>query len=305
MENRVKCDAQSSRTAAVKGEGGVRFDAPPSAAKSFAVECDRDAETTFEERYERLAREVRRQPLNAELLRIVLGFCEDPRTFEEIGQAVDVPETSGAIIDAPRAVRLLIEHGGLSVEAAVSDPDGESQTQEPADFSCALTSWGSVNEGAAHTTQGAEDLDSTSASFVEGDTARGEVGFEAENGLPAADPLADPRSRYISTDIGIRLARENVPASRLEALLRRNEARARVYKLLLEVCAATSRKLSELEHICRESEAYRLVNENAKDGISPSTLVGDLERAGGIAWQGAWGTTEAGRAFLDAQGERG
>lgn len=101
------------------------------------------------------------------------------------------------------------------------------------------------------------------------------------------------RECWQTTEAGRTAVEINDPGRRLQALLTAEPAYEGIYRQVLQFCT-TARSVADIEGLLRANP----VLENPK--VYPSYLVDRLESAGGIAWNGNWETTGAGKHFLES-----
>ncbi len=133
-------------------------------------------------------------------------------------------------------------------------------------------------------------------SYVNGEPYEGTLeDMQLDESVPD-DAVAEVRLAV--TEAGRSLASSYDPASTLAALFGERPRYADVFSAILSACAADDGATREAIEAIVEAAAP-----TAADGkkVYPQYFLDALECAGGIAWDGAWRTTDAGRAALAPQ----
>ncbi len=238
--------------------------------------------STAGEMYRKLEFGVMRQPLNSELLRLIMQCCYEAKTIEEIKDYLsDYPaDTSRAIIDVPRALKQLTDLGGvadLSLDVEHGRDDAEAGFSD--DFKNSAPNDGAVSSDALDVDCGAES------------SSEEEAASKLES--VAAEPAC-----YLTTDAGVLFCERHEPTLRLKKLMGADPSKQPVYQALLQWCSDGPKTLAYLNSKCRESDAYRAMLENHPGGLHPSTLISDLEKAGACIWEDGWTLSDSGRDYL-------
>lgn len=100
-----------------------------------------------------------------------------------------------------------------------------------------------------------------------------------------------------STRAGIRAIEGMEPETRLAHLFSEHPERHDAYCAILRLCK-TPRTYDEVSKSLDPNPAFASENDLSTLPVYPSALLGKLESAGGIVWDEAWVTTEAGAACL-------
>ncbi len=106
--------------------------------------------------------------------------------------------------------------------------------------------------------------------------------IEAEEGAPV----------FLTTQAGSNVVRLENPINRIGHLLAQDFEYHDVYLQVLRSCLAPKTK-DEIESMLDGNP----VLENPK--VYPSFVIGNLEEAGALEWEGKWRTTQPGKKFLD------
>ena len=124
---------------------------------------------------------------------------------------------------------------------------------------------------------------------------------EMTEGL-TADEIDDLVVDYAfrTTEAGRVVYDEMSPERRLEDLLQHIPGRSATYCEVLEFCQEP-RAFKEIDALLRDRDILRAgsLNPMTKIPLQPSVFVDNLERNGGIVWDGAWKITEGGRKYLE------
>lgn len=243
---------------------------------------ENESASTADEVYRKLEFGVMRQPLNSELLRLIMECCYEPKTVEEVEDYLSVysAETSRAIIDVPRALKQLTALGGvadLSLDVEQGSDDEEAESSDGSEASASDD--GVASPGALDADRGTENSSEEEA--------------DGEPESAAVEPAC-----YLTTDAGVLFCERHDPALRLKNLMSSDPAKQPVYQELLQWCSDEPKSLAYLDRKCRESDAYRTMLENHPGGLHPSTLISDLEKAGACIWEDGWTLSDSGRDYL-------
>lgn len=106
---------------------------------------------------------------------------------------------------------------------------------------------------------------------------------------------------FLTTEAGRAVYEEMKPEKRIDDLLKIIPARASTYREVLEFCKQP-RAFKEIDALLSGRDVLKSGSLNPMTNIplQPSVFVDNLERSGGIVWDGAWKLTEGGRRFLEA-----
>lgn len=117
--------------------------------------------------------------------------------------------------------------------------------------------------------------------------------------IDTTEPNSDLQATLLHiTDAGRTLLSQLSPEDRLGELLARNPDRFDSFVKVLDFCTATR----SLQDICTfVKNTPDISRETPIDAqlLSPDFYVSELERAGGVIWDGGWITTPYGNQFLD------
>lgn len=103
---------------------------------------------------------------------------------------------------------------------------------------------------------------------------------------------------YRTTEVGRAVAERLDPRRRLADLVAAAPERAPLYEALLAFLR-DKRSFAEVDTYLRGPEGFALCCETGTNGMQPSVFVDKLERAGVLAFNHGWQTTEAGLAALE------
>lgn len=106
---------------------------------------------------------------------------------------------------------------------------------------------------------------------------------------------------FVTTDEGRAVYEKMKPEKRMEDLMKVMPARSATYCEVLEFCQQP-RSFKEIDSLLRGRDILKAGSRNPMTNIplQPSVFVDNLERSGGIVWDGAWKITEGGRRYLEA-----
>lgn len=107
------------------------------------------------------------------------------------------------------------------------------------------------------------------------------------------------RATYGLTDAGAAALRALSPALRLDALLKQEDGRKENFLDLMRFCSERKRTRQEIDGLLKGvCEAEKNERHVAALALYPSYYVDRLEKAGALAWNNGWTTTEEARAYL-------
>lgn len=133
-------------------------------------------------------------------------------------------------------------------------------------------------------------------SYVNGEPYEGTLeDMQLDESVPD-DAVAEVRLAV--TEAGRSLASSYDPASTLAALFGERPRYADVFSAILSACAVDDGATREAIEAIVEAAAPTAADSKK---VYPQYFLDALECAGGIAWDGAWRTTDAGRAALAPQ----
>ncbi len=131
----------------------------------------------------------------------------------------------------------------------------------------------------------------------------------AGNDIPAAklaslseDQVDDLVRSYAlqSTAAAVRVIGAMHPEDLLNELFEKHPDRVAFYRGTLEACRKPQ-SFKDLEALLADVKNLPSSNEYSSLPLYPSAIVGALEKAGGLVWEDAWFTTDAGDAMLAPQ----
>lgn len=112
---------------------------------------------------------------------------------------------------------------------------------------------------------------------------------------------ADVRETLAITEDGRRLLEDHDPRNTLYALFQSHPHYADVYRAVLWACDGRSGCMrEELEEQIKAMPQLLPDATTGQTRVYPQYFIDALQSAGGIEWDGAWRTTDAGRAAMDA-----
>lgn len=113
------------------------------------------------------------------------------------------------------------------------------------------------------------------------------------------DAVAEARITITETGRGLLAA--YAPEATLRALIRSKPAYRDVFAAILDACSADEgATLADLEHIVSGQPQLQPDPATQRTAVYPQYFIDALETAGGIAWDGCWRTTDAGKAVAAA-----
>jgi len=236
--------------------------------------------------YEKLVRQIRKQPLNREIMYQILVFCTEENSEPDLLEKVaKVPESKTATLDGFSLITQLVNAGGLDVKEY--DENGLLLSGDPENRPNSKSI-----DAEAQDSIDAEAQDSTNA---EAQVSTNAEELESEN---AEEQVAKSRG-YLVSDLGKRYIDENSPDQRLVQLFKASESRNQAYTNVLKFLNTEKKTYKALEMLLVDDSA--LLSEAQVFGIDikPSVFIDRLERAGGIVWDDGWTITKAGRRMLE------
>lgn len=139
-------------------------------------------------------------------------------------------------------------------------------------------------------------LDRVTAEGAPYDEAKPEPAVVEIDGVAYYEPTEPPCVYWKTTEAGAALLTEDDPAERIARLFEREETYLPVYKRVLSLALPEEGTSMGLMSVAVDTDPF--VAENRRFYVQH--FVESLERAGAFAWEnGAWHTTEAGRAALE------
>lgn len=135
--------------------------------------------------------------------------------------------------------------------------------------------------------------------FVNGEPYEGTLtNIQADETIPED---ATVESHIAITDTGRTLLDQYAPDKTLDALLNAKPAYRDVFVAVLTSCNTTGGATrTELEHTINAFPQLQPDPATQRTRVYPQYFIDALEAAGGIAWDGSWRTTPAGKAHLAA-----
>lgn len=135
---------------------------------------------------------------------------------------------------------------------------------------------------------------------------RFELGEDGQE-LPAAakEGLSDAEAdelvwgyAFETTDVGAVVADRYQPQIRIDELLNEMPERRETYLELLEYFDARPRSYNDVSHLLKGRDVLMTGRKPHERPMQASVLVDNLERAGGVVWDGGWRLTDEGRTYL-------
>lgn len=216
---------------------------------------------------------------------------EDARPYREVEtELLDAPSMDLTMQTPHTLIGLLVKAGGIKsvpVEEPANDEGVAGADTEADDASADVE----------------EVLDAAQADVPAGEAATGEdvpnadeapEGGETVEGQPADQPVD-----YVlyTTDAGREALAQFDPKSRFDELLGSEpETYLELYARVLDICSeGDGATRAQIEQDLKDHPALR----NPKR-IYPEYFISKLETIGGLSWDGAWHTTEAGARILES-----
>ncbi len=171
-------------------------------------------------------------------------------------------------------------HARRDIERAALEAWSESYSQEPATIIDVVVRAGAVSESLA----------------IDGEPYEGSLeDIQLDESIPLEAEVSDT---IVLTDAGRELAASLDPANTLRDLF---DARPHYKKTFMRVLSAcSSQKGASREALESAIEANGPVKSPEGERVYPQFFLDALESAGGIAWDGTWRATDAGRQFSGA-----
>lgn len=216
---------------------------------------------------------------------------EDARPYREVEtELLDAPSMDLTMQTPHTLIGLLVKAGGIKsvpVEEPANDEGAADADAETADASA----------------DAEEVLDAAQAEVPVGEAATGEdvpnADEPAEGGDTPAEQPADQPVDYVlyTTDAGREALAQFDPKSRFDELLGGEpETYLELYARVLDICSeGDGATRAQIEQDLKGHPAL----ENPKR-IYPEYFISKLETIGGLSWDGAWRTTEAGARILES-----
>ena len=122
--------------------------------------------------------------------------------------------------------------------------------------------------------------------------------LQADEAVPD-DAVAE--ARIAITDAGRTLLAAYAPEATLQALIQSKPCYRDVFAAVLAACdAEAGASRTDLERIVNAFPQLKPDPATQRTAVYPQYFIDALETAGGIAWNGSWRTTDAGKAHLTA-----
>lgn len=135
--------------------------------------------------------------------------------------------------------------------------------------------------------------------YVDGEPYDGTLEDAQTDAAVADDAVAE--SRIAITSIGRELLDAYAADKTLRDLIAGKPHYLKVYTTILETCnAEAGASRTDLEQAVSALPALQPDTETQRTRVYPQYFIDALESAGGIVWQGAWHTTDAGKALIAA-----
>lgn len=135
--------------------------------------------------------------------------------------------------------------------------------------------------------------------FVDGGVYAGTLDdLQADESVPED---AHIEARIALSKAGRELLEAFAPDVTLRALFDDKPAYRSVFAAILDACSADEGATrAELERVVGEFPKLQPDPDTQRTHVYPQYFIDALESAGGIAWEGSWRTTDAGRALVSA-----
>lgn len=133
--------------------------------------------------------------------------------------------------------------------------------------------------------------------FVDGDLYDGTLDdLQADESVPED---AHAESRIALTDTGRTLLEAYAPEATLRSLIQNKPAYRDVFAAVLNACSTDKgASRAQLEEVINTFPQLQPDPATQRTRVYPQYFIDALETAGGIAWDGSWRTTDAGKAHL-------
>lgn len=141
-------------------------------------------------------------------------------------------------------------------------------------------------------------VDAGALERIELDESGEAISFERKEGL-SEDELEDLVATWLfmTTPLGERYARENSPERRMAALFDEKPDLVPLYQILLAWCAQPRSYTEISSFVSQQTSLSDQIATSIRD-LDASTFVSELEKAGGLVWDGGWIVTEEGETFI-------
>lgn len=135
--------------------------------------------------------------------------------------------------------------------------------------------------------------------FVDGGVYAGTLDdLQADESVPEDVHI---EARIALSKAGRELLEAFAPDVTLRALFDDKPAYRSVFAVILDTCSADEGATrAELERVVGEFPQLQPDPDTQRTHVYPQYFIDALESAGGIAWEGSWRTTDAGRALVSA-----
>lgn len=252
-------------------------------------------------RAEKIAKAIKGMPGQKKLLLHIIDWCREERVDSDIVDEIVAFERGGVYTYSPESIiATLVRYEALEQTNAPTQADGSAQA--PTD--------GVDGQRGALPDDGAATAEPVDADALEGAPAgacepAGAPDFSAagpQDGAPMDEPeyleVSRPEpARYRATDEGLDAVAAEDPAARFAAFMDANAVYAPIFRIVLENCdceqGCTKKQIDALvdhDPICRSPRRFS------------GYFIDKLEDADAIIFEGAWRTTDVGRAMLAPDG---
>lgn len=135
--------------------------------------------------------------------------------------------------------------------------------------------------------------------LVDGDPYDGTLDdLQSDEAIPED---AHAETRISLTDVGRTLLESYAPEATLDALIQSKPTYRDVFAAVLDACnAGEGASRAGLERVINTFPQLKPDPSTQRTRVYPQYFIDALETAGGIAWDGSWRTTDAGKALLFA-----
>lgn len=225
---------------------------------------------------------------------------EDARPYREVEEELLGAVSMGLTMQTPHTlIGMLVKAGGIKSvpveEPAAGEGDDDAAEPAPAEAESGVDACPAQPDAAASDVAGTASGASDSADA-------GAAGPSEDGDASAAAPQpeqADQPVDYVlyTTDAGREALAQFDPKSRFDELLGGEpEAYLELYARVLDICSGDDG--ATRAQIERDLKGHPAL-ENPKR-IYPEYFISKLETIGGLSWDGAWRTTEAGARILES-----
>lgn len=136
--------------------------------------------------------------------------------------------------------------------------------------------------------------------YVDGERYEGTLDELREDETIPEDAVVE--HRVAVTEAGLMALEHFAPSREIALLFEEKPQHSHAFKKVLKACSCPEGKSGkEVETLFKgDDEALKPSERTGLPTVYPAFFTGELERVGAVEWNGAWRTTEEGRAFLTA-----